>query len=155
MNKTIRNIGIGLFLAGATFQIEAIITKEDISSTGAITQESYAQAQQELTDVKQQLAKLQLDLNSARQDRTNESEQVITETPADHIPSEASMTLDIQKGMTSSEISAKLEDAGIIQNKMDLNNYLTDQGLAGRIQLGNYEVNSSMSLKQIAETFTR
>lgn len=65
------------------------------------------------------------------------------------------MTLSIEVGMTSSEISEKLADAGIILNKVDMDNYLSDQGLAGRVQVGNYELNSSMSLKQIAETITR
>lgn len=156
MNKTIRNIGIGLFLAGAAFQIEEIVETEDITSTSTITDESYNQAQQELIDVKKQLAELQLDLNNAQQAQTNTSEETVpTETTAEHSQSEASMTLSIQLGMTSSEISAKLEDANIILNKVDLNNYLSDQGLAGRIQVGNYELNSSMSLKQIAETITR
>ncbi|WP_419959007.1 hypothetical protein [Psychrobacillus sp. BM2] len=156
MNRTIRNIGIGLFLAGAAFQIEEFVETEDITSTSTITDESYNQAQQELIDVKKQLAELQLDLNNAQQAQTNTSEETVpTETTAEHSQSEASMTLSIQLGMTSSEISAKLEDANIILNKVDMNNYLSDQGLAGRIQVGNYELNSSMSLKQIAETITR
>ncbi|SDM86264.1 YceG-like family protein [Psychrobacillus sp. OK028] len=156
MNKTIRNIGIGLFLAGAAFQIEGILTDEDITSTNAISQESYDQAQQELTDVKKQLAQLQLDLNSAQQAQTNEPEDTTTtESPAEPTTSELAMTLSIQVGMTSSEISAKLQEEGIIQNSVDLDNYLSDQGLAGRIQVGNYELTPSMSLKQIAETITR
>ncbi|MFJ7826791.1 hypothetical protein [Psychrobacillus sp. NPDC096623] len=156
MNKTLRNIGIGLFLAGAAFQIEEILTDVDITSTNAISQESYDQAQQELTDVKKQLAQLQLDLNSAQQAQTNEPKETAkTETSAEPTTSETAMTLSIQVGMTSSEISAKLQDKGIIQNSVDLDNYLSDQGLAGRIQVGNYELNSSMTLKQIAETITR
>lgn len=156
MNKTIRNIGIGLFLAGVAFQIGEFVEKEEITSTSAITQDAYDQAQQELSDVKKQLATLQLDLNNAQQVQTNAPEEPTkTETTTEHTPSETSMTLSIQLGMASSEISAKLEDAGIILNKVDMDNYLSDQGLAGRIQVGNYELNSSMSLKQIAETITR
>lgn len=156
MNKTLRNIGIGLFLAGAAFQIEEFVEKEDIASTSAITNDAYEQAQQELTDVKNQLAALQLDLNKAQQSQTKEPKNTdVTEKTAETTPTEASMTLSIQIGMTSSEISTKLEDAGIILNRVDMDNYLSDQGLAGRIQIGNYELNSSMSLKQIAETITR
>ena len=156
MNKTIRNIGIGLFLAGLAFQIEAIFTDEEITSTHAVSQKTYDEAQQELSDVKKQLAQLQLDLNSAQQAETSEPDETApTETPPEPTTSEAAMTLSIEVGMTSSEISAALEDSGIIQNSVDLDNYLSDQGLAGRIQLGNYELTSSMSLKQIAETITR
>ena len=156
MNKTIRNIGIGLFLAGAAFQIEELVEKDDITSTSAITQNAYDQAQQELSDVKKQLADLQLDLSTAQQDQTDVPEEsVVTETSAVPTPARASMTLSIQVGMTSSEISSRLEDAGIILNKVDMDNYLSDQGLVGRVQVGEYELNSSMSLKQIAETITR
>lgn len=158
MNKTIRNIGIGLFLAGLAFQIEAIFTDEEFTSSHAVSQKTYDEAQQELSDVKKQLAQLQLDLNSAQQAETSEPDETApteTQTPPEPTTSEAAMTLSVEVGMTSSEISAALEDAGIIQNSVDLDNYLSDQGLAGRIQLGNYELTSSMSLKQIAETITR
>lgn len=156
MNKTIRNIGIGLFLAGAAFQIEEIVEKEGITSTSTITEDDYEQAQQELTEVKKQLAELQLDLNTAQQDQTDATDKVVeTDTTAEQTPTVASMTLSVEIGMASSEISAQLEDAGIILNKVDMDNYLSDQGLAERIQIGNYELNSSMSLKQIAETITR
>ncbi|MEK3953945.1 MULTISPECIES: hypothetical protein [Psychrobacillus] len=156
MNKTIRNIGIGLFLAGAAFQIEELVEKDSISSTATTTDEAYKQAQQELTEVKKQLAELQLDLNAAQQVQTvAPKETAETETPEEQAPTAASMTLSIEVGMTSSEISEKLADAGIILNKVDMDNYLSDQGLAGRVQVGNYELNSSMSLKQIAETITR
>ena len=156
MNKTIRHIGIGLFLAGAALQIEENVEKDDITSTSAITEVAYDQAQQELTEVKKQLAKLQLDLNNAQQEQANASEEnVDAESTTETDPTVASMTLTIQIGMTSSEISAQLEDAGIILNRVDMDDYLSDQGLAGRIQVGSYKLNSSMSLKQIAETITR
>lgn len=155
MNKTIRNIGIGLFLAGAAFQIEEIVEKEEITSTSTITEEDYEQAQQELTEVKKQLAELQLDLNTAQQDQTNATDKVVETATTEQTPTVASMTLSVEVGMASSEISAQLAEAGIILNKVDMDNYLSDQGLAERIQIGNYELNSSMSLKQIAETITR
>ncbi|MCK1999010.1 hypothetical protein SAMN04487786_1856 [Paenisporosarcina quisquiliarum] len=155
MNKTIRNIGIGLFLAGAAFQIEEIVEKEEITSTSTITEDDYEQAQQELTEVKKQLAELQLDLNTAQQDQTNATDKVVETATTEQTPTVASMTLSVEVGMASSEISAQLAEAGIILNKVDMDNYLSDQGLAERIQIGNYELNSSMSLKQIAETITR
>lgn len=156
MNKTIQNIGIGLLLAGAAFQIEELVEKESISSTATTTDEAYKQAQQELTEVKKQLAELQLDLNAAQQVQTvAPKETAVTETTEEQAPTATSMTLSIEVGMTSSEISEKLADAGIILNKVDMDNYLSDQGLAGRVQVGNYELNSSMSIKQIAETITR
>ncbi|MER2172351.1 MAG: hypothetical protein ABS938_17170, partial [Psychrobacillus psychrodurans] len=142
-------------LAGAAFQIEEIVEKEEITSTSTITEDDYEQAQQELTEVKKQLAELQLDLNTAQQDQTNATDKVVETATTEQTPTVASMTLSVEVGMASSEISAQLAEAGIILNKVDMDNYLSDQGLAERIQIGNYELNSSMSLKQIAETITR
>ncbi|TQR18642.1 endolytic transglycosylase MltG [Psychrobacillus soli] len=57
--------------------------------------------------------------------------------------------------MTSSDISSFLEQAGIIQNKQDFEDYLVAQDLSGHIQIGQYELNSTMTMKQIAETITK
>ena len=117
---------------------------------------AYKQSQRELTEVKKQLAELQLDLNAAQQVQTvAPKETAETETTEEQAPTAASMTLSIEVGMTSSEISEKLAATTTVLHTDELDNYLSDQGLAGRVQVGNYELNSSMSLKQIAETITR
>ena len=57
--------------------------------------------------------------------------------------------------MTSSEIGTWLENAGIIKHKQDLEDYLTAQNMTARIQTGTFEMNSSMTIKQIADSITR
>ena len=75
-----------------------------------------------------------------------------TENPSSVSPN---TVLHIQSGMTSRDISISLEQAGIIQNKQDFEDYLTAQDLSGKIQIGQYELNSSMSLKEIAAIITK
>lgn len=157
MNKAaIRFFGIGLFLAGAAFQVQQMISSNDKSTNGS-TQQSYEQAQQELTNVKSQLAQLQLDLENAK--KKEPTPEVVTSKPTDSEnkagPSTSNTMLNIQAGMTSQDISAFLQQAGIIQNKLDFENYLEAQGLSGKIQIGEYELNSTMTIKQIAEIITK
>ena len=154
MKKTsIFYLGIGLFLAGTIIQIDQRYFQKDITSTGVVTNQAYEQSQQELSNVKEQLAQLQLNLENAQKEQANQPNMENNKQQASS-PSVQGLTLTITSGMTSSDISSLLEEAGVIQNKMDLDDYIVDQNLAGKIQIGEYEVNSSMSIKQITELIT-
>ncbi|WP_298472799.1 hypothetical protein [uncultured Psychrobacillus sp.] len=154
MKKTsILFLGIGLFLGGTMIQIDQRFFQEDITSTGVVTNQAYEQSQKELSSVKEQLAQLQLNLENAQKEQPNEPHKEENKQQASSPPVQG-FTLSITSGMTSSDISSLLEEAGIIQNQMDLHDYIVDQNLAGRIQIGNYEVNSSMTIKQITELIT-
>lgn len=160
MNKAaIRFFGAGLFLAGAAFQVQHMIDEDETTSSNGNSNQSYEQAQQELANVKSQLAQLQIDLENAKKQVPQETESTKTtevdEKPADVSASEKSTVLIIQSGMTSKDISSTLESAGIIRNKLDFEDYLSAQKLAGKIQIGEYELNSTMTIKQIAEKITR
>ncbi|MEI4770902.1 hypothetical protein WAX74_14865 [Psychrobacillus sp. FJAT-51614] len=158
--SSIRSFGIGLFLAGALLQIQHFTQEDEIISKRSITEEAYEKSQAELKTVKQQLAQLQLDLENARKgqpvgDESNETESGKEEaSTADSNEGSTKYTLVISSGMNSKEISSILEDVGIVQNKQDIEDYLVSQNLAGRIQIGEYELDSSMTLKQIAEKIT-
>ena len=119
------------------------------------TQQAYEQAQLELVSVKEQLAGLQLDLEHAQNGQTSpelDEKKEPTENPSSVSPN---TVLHIQSGMTSRDISVFLEQTGIIQNKQDFEDYLTAQDLTGKIQIGQYELNSTMSLKEIAAIITK
>lgn len=152
MKKTaIRFLGIGLFLAGTIIQLEHRLSNDDISSTGDA--QAYKQSQQELSEVKKQLAQLQLNLNNAQKEQPKQNEAEVSKQEVSS-PTVNAFSLSIESGMTSSDISLVLEEAGVIQNKMDFENYIVDQGLSSRIQIGTYEVDSKMTIKQITELIT-
>ena len=157
MNKSaIRFLGMGLFLAGAALQVQSMLGENENASTSTITQKKYNDAQEELQSVKQQLAQLQLDLENAQNEETttvnSKVEQIENETQKTQ---KQSNTLTIESGMNTTEISNSLEEMGIIQNKQDLEDYLIAQDLASRLQIGEYELNSSMTIKQISEMITK
>lgn len=149
--STLRAFGIGLFLAGVGLQL--LNNFESTNSNSSNSEESFEQTQKELTDVKQQLADLQIDLENAQKEPIQEiAEPKQEESPTN---SQANTVLEIKSGMTSSEIGTWLENAGIIKHKQDFEDYLTAQNMTARIQTGTFEVNSSMTIKQIADSITR
>ncbi|WP_342598394.1 hypothetical protein MHB48_12570 [Psychrobacillus sp. FSL H8-0483] len=157
MNRSaIRFFGIGLFLAGAAFQVHHMLNDKEITSTSAISQQSYDEAQQELTQVKQQLAALQLDLQNAQKKQATtpvvQKEEKPEKSAADGT---RNMVLIIQSGMNSNDVGSLLEQSGVIQNRLDFEDYLQAQDLSSRLQIGEYELHSAMTIKQIAEIITK
>ncbi|TFB23801.1 hypothetical protein E3U55_03025 [Filobacillus milosensis] len=65
-----------------------------------------------------------------------------------------SFTLNIQSGMTSIDIANELETAQIIDNADEFNNYLEQNNYSRQIQLGEYQLNNSMSFNEIADVIT-
>ncbi|WP_203361746.1 endolytic transglycosylase MltG [Bacillus sp. REN10] len=63
-------------------------------------------------------------------------------------------TLKITPGMTSSDIGEALEKAGMIKSAEEFNTFLTNNDYAKKIQVGEYKIYSSMSMKQLAVLLT-
>ncbi len=62
--------------------------------------------------------------------------------------------LTIEAGSTSKTVANKLERAGVIDSAKELEQYLIDKGLSGRIQIGEHEVDTTMDLDTIARIIT-
>lgn len=60
-------------------------------------------------------------------------------------------TITVTSGMYSEAVSQKLEEAGIVKNWREFNEYLTSNGYAERLQTGTHSFNSEMDFKEIAE----
>ncbi|KMY54759.1 hypothetical protein AC623_13130 [Bacillus sp. FJAT-27231] len=65
-----------------------------------------------------------------------------------------SYTLRIESGMSSSEVGRLLEKAGVIEDSEKFNTYLTDNGYAEKLQVGEHTVHPSMSMKEMAVVLT-
>src|SRR5699024_5090220 len=63
-------------------------------------------------------------------------------------------TLTIEEGMASSEISAALEDNGIIDDAGKFNRYLEEEGYELKVQIGTYDVSNKMDYNEIANIIT-
>ncbi|MFC0089559.1 endolytic transglycosylase MltG [Allobacillus sp. GCM10007491] len=63
--------------------------------------------------------------------------------------------LEIEQGMNSSDIADSLERNKIINDRKPFIDYLAEHDLSQTIQLGSYEIDSSMSIEEIAKLITR
>ena len=61
----------------------------------------------------------------------------------------------IEKGEGSKEISVKLEKAGLIKWGPALRAYVILEGVAGKLQAGNYRLSSSMNIPQMVGKFVK
>jgi len=63
-------------------------------------------------------------------------------------------TITVKEGSVTQDIGKELEKEGIVKDANEFVKYMEDNDYSSRIQIGKFKVNSDMSLKQLAETFT-
>jgi len=164
MKKTLRGIGIGLFLAGATFTVIQQFD-EPISQEKASTyKKEIKDLEQQLAEAKEQLTNSQTsapitDTVEAKQENTNNTkEQQATEQIDDTEQSSEENgvygTILIYEGVTAYDIGKQVEDAGIIENGRELELYLSKPEYARSLQIGQFELHSAMTLEQMAKILT-
>ncbi|WP_099158512.1 endolytic transglycosylase MltG [Virgibacillus ndiopensis] len=112
----------------------------------------------EIKDNKESTEKQEKDANTdQKEDATSEKEkenEKEEETPAEN-EAVKKYTLKIESGMASSTISSRLAENGIIKDANEFTQYLEDEGYSTKIQLGEFELTSSMSSFEIAEELTK
>lgn len=157
MKDMLRGVGIGCILAGGILYFSD--TEPELSDA-ELYKSQLDELQSELDKVKKDLAIAQtltssktgntVVQNSATNEGKNESKagNGNTSKPVTKI------ILTIESGSTSTTVAQKLERAGIIQSAKELEQYLIDNNLAGRIQIGVHEVDTSMDLDTIAHIIT-
>lgn len=160
MNPSIlRGAGIGLFVAGTIFTISSV-SSTNTSDTLAKTPKGYEliesskldSLRDELNTSKEQLAQIQLDLESMsdnKPDKESNKEEASKESTE-----LTKKVINIRSGMTSIDVSILLEQTGIVKNQNEFDEYLVDNKLNDRIQIGKYELNSKMTFAEIAELIT-
>ena len=164
MKKTLRGIGIGLFLAGAVFTMTQQFDEP-------ISQERASKYEKQITDLEQQLAKAQEQLTSLETSPTtantsedekettnNTQKQQVTEqidnTEQSSEENVVHGTILIYEGVTAYDIGKQAEDAGIIENGRELELYLSKPEYARSLQIGQFELHSTMTLEQMAKILT-
>ncbi|MGM9945191.1 MAG: hypothetical protein ACI33M_09635 [Lysinibacillus sp.] len=165
MNKTLRGIGIGLFLAGATF---TVIQQFD----EPISQENASTYKKQIKDLEQQLAEAQeqlttietstpiADTDEDEQEATNNTEEKqqapeqIDNTKQSSEENVVYGTILIYEGVSLYDIGKQAEDAGIIKNGRELELYLYKPEYARSLQKGQFELHSAMTLEQMAKILT-
>lgn len=72
-------------------------------------------------------------------------------------PSEppASITITIKSGDSSYTVSKALASAGLVEDAVEFDNYLCDNGYSRTIRTGTYEITSDMTYEEIAKKIAR
>ncbi|WOV88847.1 hypothetical protein QWT69_07015 [Sporosarcina oncorhynchi] len=149
----LRSVGIGCILAAGVLYF----TNGDEEISSANDQKEQLKAlQTELNRVKEELAVAQtLSLSKEENKESSapliEESESVTETVTEPI---VKSVLTIEPGSNSTTVADKLERSGILVDGSELEQYLTDHQLSGRIQIGEHEVDSTMSIETIAGIIT-
>ncbi|MFJ7666059.1 hypothetical protein ACIQXI_03065 [Lysinibacillus sp. NPDC097195] len=164
MNKSaIRAFGIALFLVGALLSVaDRFNLNIGLPTVISSNNENVAALQKKLTEATNEIASLKAQSSN---DTTTEKKQ--EDKPADEneqadkdntstpdTSNEVTMTLQVYSGITPYIVAQKLEDGGIISNSVEMELLLANAKYARSLQIGSYEVNSSMTLEEIAKLIT-
>ncbi|GGM31525.1 hypothetical protein GCM10011351_17110 [Paraliobacillus quinghaiensis] len=107
----------------------------------------YYVSTEEPTD-EQDLTETETQKESTENESENESgSDTDTETTAPE-----TFNLTIESGMTISQVAESLENANIIEDREVFITYLNDNDYGTNIQIGEFELNSEMTLQEIADT---
>lgn len=153
-----RVVGAACILTGIffyfSFQMEA--DSQLAEKNNALSEELTA-LQLKLQKTEEELAHLQTLRAKAELPGNNEDETTTVDDQSKTNEDENQVkqkTLLIEAGTTSSDVSNELENTGIIENADALNMYLKDNFLEKSIQIGEYEIDTTMSVENIAKLIT-
>ena len=156
--SSVRAFGIALFLAGGSY---ASIQQFNID-VGIFTTENNSEIklEKDLKLANEKIAELETQLKSSELKQKSSTTKNVNddqENPKTSSTNEGRKTTTIQlyKNITPYIISEKLEDAGIIQNALELELFLAKDEYARSLQIGEYKLHSDMTLKEIADTITK
>ncbi|WP_339250560.1 hypothetical protein NSQ43_12190 [Sporosarcina sp. FSL W8-0480] len=162
MKEILRATGIGCILAGGIIYFTQPFTTP---SSTPNEQMQLDELQAELDRVKEELAIAQTITSSekvtssskpASTTEAKDEDEAKTDEEQQTAPeSITKIILTIEPGSNSKTVADRLERANIIDNAKSLESYLIENGLSGLIQIGEYEVDTTMDLKTIASIITK
>ncbi len=91
-------------------------------------------------------------INTATESTTTEAAEVTTEaTGTNYVTAKISVT----SGMTSTEVALLLQEAGIIDDYLDFDQYLNENGYSTQIRINDYKFNNNMTYEELAEALIK
>lgn len=159
MKKMLRGVGIGLFLAGASLTLLDFLDSSTTQQTDGAYEKEITELQQKLKQANKEIASLKEAAPSG--EGTEESSNKETSDQKATSPEEnteeaqgTSATVYIYEGVSLYDIGKQVEDAGIIANSRELELYLSKPEYARSIQKGQFELNSNMTIEEMAKILT-
>lgn len=159
--SSLRAFGIACFLIGALITVSDKVKIPLITSDKA---ENVNQYKEKISQLEKQLEEANNQISSLEQNKIqpeNTNEEITTEvqsqaeaTDQDANSSVVTDTLYVYSGLTPADVAQKLKDLGIINNSVEMELFLAQPEYATSIQKGQFKLNSSMTIEEIANIIT-
>ncbi|TSI08539.1 endolytic transglycosylase MltG [Lysinibacillus sp. BW-2-10] len=160
--SSVRAFGIACFLIGALLAIGNQFNLPFVSSS----ENKDGQYKEKVLELEQQLEKANKQLAQFDQAKST-PEPPQNEAPQKEVASEqiekpketkkeeiVTGTLYIYSGLTTADVAQKIKELGVINNSVEMELFLAQPEYAKSIQIGQFELNSSMSIEEIANIVT-
>ncbi len=168
--SSIRGFGIACFLIGALltasniFNLPLGVVKEDNEKNIKQYEEKIMNLEQQLNEANKQIELLEQNkqtetsktiskennADSKLEEQTNKA-AAVEEQPIDET---VTGTLYIYDGLTPAEVAKKIKELGIIDNSVEMELFLAQPEYARSLQKGQFQLNSAMSIEEIANKIT-
>lgn len=158
-----RIVGISLIFSGAfLYFYSAPKSDARLQEENAVLHSQVTDLETKLEKTEEELAHLQTLTSEAKEDE--KEEKPVKESKPDQQKPEkekpiekdeiTKFTLTIELGTTSKDVASTLEKAKIIDDAKEFNDYLKAKKLTKSIQIGDHEIDSSMSIETISKMIT-
>ncbi|MBE3570661.1 MAG: endolytic transglycosylase MltG [Bacillales bacterium] len=87
--------------------------------------------------------------------QANSSHQTKNESFKEAANANRSLRLTISPGTTTDHIAHRLEQEKIINSASQFSEYMNQNGFSEKLQIGTYDINSQMTMEEIAKTITK
>lgn len=157
----LRAFGIACFIIGSLYsfsdQWNIPFLSQEKNTHSIKYEERIAQLEQELSDANKQITQFKKQLSK------NENLQTSAPTTEkDHDIEGSTSTIDgvvygtlyIYSGLKPADVAQKLKDMGIVSNSVQMELFLAQPEYAKTIQKGQFELNSTMTIEEIAKIIT-
>lgn len=158
MKKSLRAFGIGIFLVGAIFSFSG----KNATSLHSSNEES--KMKKEIASLEKQLANANNEINQLKAAKNNEDSVTTEEEQANENKANSETqtnsndivtgTIFIYERMSIYDIGKQVEDIGVLNNGRELELFLSKPEYSRSIQKGQFELDSSMTIEQMARTIT-
>ncbi|MBE5952948.1 MAG: endolytic transglycosylase MltG [Lachnospiraceae bacterium] len=147
--KRAENLGMvmndDLVITGIKEDEDTQVTTEELPEyTSQVTEENTTGALIQDSDVSLE-GVVDESINTTTEADTTES------TNANYVTAKISVT----SGMTSTEVALLLQDAGIIDDYLDFDQYLNENGYSTQIRINEYDFNNNMTYEELAKALVK
>lgn len=171
----LRGIGIGVIIATLIMMISGSIHKEDISDETIIkealklgmimpedtekdsiwqknTESETSETDEEQTDLRDLKTEAETEGMSDSESETDSSEKGDSEKKTEDAEV---ISVTIEEGDGAGQVSKKLYQAGLVEDRKEFHEYITEHGYSLRILIGTFEIEKGSTYKEICEIITR